>query len=120
VANLIDLAGVRFEDIEVIDSPTDGIKFTSINGRVLRDAAFDRIRIVNPGTAGAGHGVVEAQDAVGSARISNVAVVNPKTTGWQDNAPAFELIRGAGNSGVEGNKQSSANRPAARRASVDQ
>ncbi|MEA2711596.1 MAG: hypothetical protein QOF78_4197 [Phycisphaerales bacterium] len=118
VANLIDLAGLRFEDIEVIDSPTDGIKFTSIKGRVLRDAAFDRIRIVNPGTAGAGHGVVEAQDAMGSATISNVAVLNPKTSGWQDNAPGFELIRGAGNSGVEGNKQSNVNRPAARRATV--
>jgi hypothetical protein len=115
VANLIDLAGLRFEDIEVVDSPTDGIKFTSIKGRVLRDAAFDRIRIVNPGTGGAGHGVVEAQDAVGSVSISNVAVLNPKTAGWQDNAPGFELIRGAGNSGVEGNNQSSANRPAARR-----
>jgi hypothetical protein len=113
VANLIDLAGVRFEEIEVIDSPTDGIKFTSMNGHVLRDAAFDRVRIVNPGAAGAGHGIVEAQGALGSATISNVAVVNPKTGGWQDNADGFELIRGAGNSGVEESRQSSAHRPAA-------
>jgi hypothetical protein len=119
VANLVDLAGVRFEDIEVIDSPTDGIKFTSMKERVLRDAAFDRIRIVNPGIAGVGHGIVEAQGAVGSATISNVAVLNPKTTGWQDNAPGFELISGAGNSGVDGNNQSRAHPPAARRTSAD-
>lgn len=120
VANLIDLAGVRFEDIEVIDSPTDGIKFISMKGHALSDAAFDRIRIVNPGTGGAGHGVVEAKDAVGTASISNVAVLNPKTTGWQDNAPDFELIRGPGNSGFEEDKQSSANRRTARRASVEE
>src|SRR5439155_14641253 len=44
VANLSDLAGVRFEDIQVIDSPRDGIKFTSMKEHVLRDAVFDRIR----------------------------------------------------------------------------
>jgi hypothetical protein len=110
VANLVDLAGVRFEDIEVIDSPTDGIKFTSINGRALREATFDRIRIVNPGTAGAGHGIVAAPGAVGSATVSNVTVVQAKSGGWQDNSPAFELIRGAGNTGLENenNRQSNA------------
>jgi hypothetical protein len=119
VANLIDLAGVRFEEIEVIDPPTDGIKFTSMKDHVLRDAKFDRIRIVNPGTAGAGHGIVEAPGAAGSATVSNVTVLNPKTNGWQDNAPGFELIRGAGNTGIEQDKQA-ANRSAARAASAEQ
>jgi hypothetical protein len=108
VANLIDLAGLRFQDIEVIDSPTDGIKFTSMKGHVLSDATFDRIRIVNPGTAGAGHGIVEAKGAMGSASISHVTVLNPKATGWLDEAPGFELIKGDGNTGIEGDKQAGA------------
>ena len=35
-ANLIDLAGLRFEDIDVADSPADGIKFTSIKRSARR------------------------------------------------------------------------------------
>ena len=78
-------------------------------------ASFDRIRIVNPGMAGAGHGIVEAKGAVGSATMSNVTVINPKTTGWQDDAPAFEVVQGEGNSGVADSKQPSAGQPAAAR-----
>ncbi len=105
IANLIDLAGLRFEDINVIDSPTDGIKFTSINGRVLSDATFNRIRIVNPGISGAGCGIVAARGAVGSATLTNVTVLHPKTAVCQDNASAFKLIRDAGNSAVEDEQQ---------------
>lgn len=118
VTNLTDLAGLRFEDIEVIDSPTDGIKFTSISGRVLSDATFDRIHIVDPGMSGAGCGIVAAHGAVGSATITNVTVLNPKTTGCRNNASAFDLIQGAGNSGVEDSEPSGADYSVARRASV--
>ena len=100
VANLIDLAGLRFEDIEVIDSATDGIKFNSMNKHALRDASFERIRIVNPGTAGVGRGIAAGNSAVGSATITNVSVVNPKTRGLPTNAPDFRLIQGGGNSGL--------------------
>ncbi|HEY1921274.1 MAG TPA: glycosyl hydrolase family 28-related protein [Tepidisphaeraceae bacterium] len=118
MTNLADLAGLRFDDIEVIDSPRDGIKFNSIKDRILGDTAFDQIHIVNAGLAGSGSGIVEAKSAVGSATISNVSVINPKTVGWQNNDSAFNLIRGAGNSGVDDKDQSSADLAAARRASV--
>jgi hypothetical protein len=119
VANLVDLAGLRFEDVDVIDSPTDGIKFTSINGRILSDTTFNRIRIVNPGVSGIGSGIVEAKEAVGSATLSNVTVINPKTKAYQNNAAAFNLIQSAGDSGI-GNReqQSSADLAAARHISV--
>ncbi len=118
MTNLADLVGVHFEDIEVIDSPTDGIKFASIKGRPLGDATFDRIQIVNPGIGGAGCGIVQAKGAVGSATITNVTVVNPMTIGFQNNSSAFNLIRGAGNAGVENKDQSSTDLTAARHASV--
>jgi hypothetical protein len=119
VSNLVNLAGLRFEDIDVLDSPTDGIKFISLRGSALSDAAFNRIRIVNPGVGGAGCGVVEAHGAVGSASISNLSVINPKTKAFQNNATAFNLIRGEGNSGaVNREQQSSADFAAARHNSV--
>jgi hypothetical protein len=118
MTNLLDLQGLRFQDIDVTDSPRDGIKFNCIKGRRLSDATFDRIRIANPGVAGAGCGIVEAKGAVGSATISNVTVINPKTSGCQNDASAFNLIRGAGNLGVENREQSSADHPDARHASV--
>jgi len=118
MTNLADLVAVHFEDIEVIDSPTDGIKFASIKGRPLGDATFDRIQIVNPGIGGAGCGIVQAKGAVGSATITNVTVVNPMTIGFQNNSSAFNLIRGAGNAGVENKDQSSTDLTAARHASV--
>jgi Pectate lyase superfamily protein len=120
VANLVDLAGLRFEDIDVIDSPTDGIKFTSMNGRVLSDTAFNRIRIVNPGRSGAGSGIVEAKGAAGSATISNVTIVNPRTGGFQNNDSAFNLIGGVGNAGVAVKEQSGTDVAAVRRISVGQ
>jgi hypothetical protein len=85
---------------------------------VVGDTTFDQVRIVNAGLAGAGSGVVAAKGAVGSATFNNVAVVNPKTMGWQDNAPEFNLIRGEDNSGSKENQQSSADGSDARRASV--
>lgn len=115
VANLVDLAGLRFEDIDVLDSPRDGIKFTSMKGHTLSDTTFDRVRIVNPGIAGAGCGIVAANGAVGSATISNVTVVNPKTNGYQGDASAFKLIEGAGNSGLTKKETPSADVAAARR-----
>jgi hypothetical protein len=120
VANLVDLAGLRFEDIDVIDSPTDGIKFTSMNGRVLSDATFDRIRIVNAGMCGAGCGIVEAKGAAGSATIRDVTIVNPRTSGFQNNASAFNLIRGGGNVGVEMKERSGTDVATVRRISVGQ
>jgi hypothetical protein len=102
VANLVDLSGLRFENVEVIESPTDGIKFTSMNAHALRDAAFERIRIVNPGIGGTGCGIVEAPGAAGSATLSNVSVIHPKTKAWNDDSATFELIQGSGNSGVSG------------------
>ena len=101
VANLVDLSGLRFEDIDVIDSPTDGIKFTSMKSHVLGDTVFDRVRIVNPGIGGAGCGIVAAVGAVGSATIRNVSVVNPKTVGCQTDSAGFNLVHGDGNSGLE-------------------
>jgi hypothetical protein len=120
MTNLRDLSGLRFGDIDVIDSPTDGIKFNCIKGRELSDARFDGIRIVNPGVSGAGCGIVEAHGAVGSAIINNVTVVNPKTAGFNNNASAFNLIQGAGNSGLENRVQSGAEDSVARHASVGQ
>lgn len=96
VANLIDLVGLRFQNIDVIDSPTDGIKFVSMKGHQLRNATFDRIRVVGP----AGHGIVEAQGSAGSATLTNVSVTNAKSAGWRDESKAFELVQGEGNSGI--------------------
>ena len=107
VANRIDLVGVRFEDIDVISSATDGIRFSSMNQHALRDATFDRIRVVDPGMSGQGHGVAEAVGAVGSAVLNDVSILNPRTTGWQDDAPAFKLIRGRRVIGLENGKVSS-------------
>ena len=99
VANLVDLAGLRFRDIDMFNSATDGIKFTSSNGRSLNDTTFDRITVENPGRNGTGYGIVEQSGAVGSATMSNTTVVNPSTAGWLDNSGSFNLIRGTGNSG---------------------
>lgn len=116
--NLIDLVGVHFEDIQVIDSVTDGIKFTSINGRALREATFDRIRIAGAGIAGAGYGIAESHGAVGSATLNQVTVAGAKTAGCQKGAPGFHLIQGAGNSGLEESAQATAENSASRRAAV--
>ena len=113
-ANLIDLAGLRFDDIDVIDSPSDGIKFTSINGRALSDTSFNRIQIANPGLTGNGCGIVVASGAVGSASLSEVSVVNPKTAAVQNQAAAFNLIKGEGNNvDAAGSKEASGAIPVA-------
>src|SRR5205085_2194095 len=93
----VDLKGLAFEDIEVVESPTDGIKFTSMKGHAVGDARFDRVRIVRPG----GHGIVEADGATGTATITNVTVEGGRGGGVRDDAPAFKLVRGSGNVGVD-------------------
>lgn len=103
VADLTDLQGLRFQDIQVINSATDGIRFTSMHGHALRDTSFDRIRIISPGMAGAGCGIAEAPGAVGSATISNITVQNPRTPASQQTAPEFKLVQGKGNPGAEVN-----------------
>jgi len=118
MTNLLELTGVHFEDVNVFDSTTDGIKFQSIAGRALGDATFNQVRIVNPGVAGAGSGIVAAHGAVGLATITNVTVVNPKTNSYENDAPGFNLVRGGGNEGVEDNRASDADYSAGRRASV--
>ena len=99
VANLVNLSGLRFQDIDVVDSATDGIKFTSYNGKVLSDTTFDWITIARPGRSGSGYGIVEAAGSVGGATISNTAVVNPRNGGLLDSSSLFDLTRGPGNSG---------------------
>lgn len=101
MTNLRELAGLRFENINCEDSPTDGIKFACVTGKAISDTRFDHVRIVNPGVSGNGSGIVEARGAVGSATISDVTVVHPKTSGWEKNASAFNLIRGSGNTGLD-------------------
>jgi hypothetical protein len=101
VTDRIDLVGLRFEDIEINDSATDGIKFISLKGHFLTDATFNHIRIVNPGLSGTGCGIVAARGAAGSATLSDITILHPKTIGWQNNASAFDLIRGSGNVGVD-------------------
>lgn len=113
VANLRDLAGLRFEKIESIDSPTDGIKFISVNHHALSDTSFDRVRIINAGIGGAGHGVLASADAVGSATLDGVTVQNPKTKAWASQSPGFKLIFGKGNAGLEDHSTSSAGKSAA-------
>lgn len=97
MTNLRDLKGLRFDHIQCVDSPTDGIKFTSVAERAISDVAFDHIRIVHPGISGTGSGVAEAADATGSATFSNIIIDHPKTRAWENKATAFRLIRKSGN-----------------------
>ena len=92
VADRVDLRGLRVADVEVIDSGRDGVRFTSINGRALGDATFDRVRIVNAGAGGAGYGVSVAKGAVGSATLRGVEIVDAKSGRIRQESPAFELI----------------------------
>jgi hypothetical protein len=101
MTNLLDLSGLRFEDINVIDSPTDGIKFTCVKGLPVGDAAFNKVRITNAGVSGRGCGVLISPGAAGSATLTNVTVVNPKSGGYSGGSASFNLIRGPGNAGVE-------------------
>ena len=61
-----------------------------------------------------------APGATGSATISHVAIVHPRTAGFRSNSSAFNLIAGAGNSGLEENEPPGADDSAARRASTAQ
>ena len=101
MTNLRELPGVRFEDIDVMDSPTDGIKFTCVKGLAVDRAAFDQVRIVNAGVSGQGYGIMVSQGATGSATLTNVTVVGPRASSYRDGASSFNLIRGLGNAGVE-------------------
>jgi Pectate lyase superfamily protein len=108
MTNLRDLAGVHFEDIEAIDSPTDGIKFTSVTGKAISDTTFNHIRIVNAGISGRGYGVITDLNAVGSATMTDVAVLHSRTGTWQDNAAAFRLIKDSGHSTTDSHVTSGA------------
>lgn len=100
-ANRLDLSGLRFDNIDVLDSPRDGIKFTSIDGRALSDTAFNRIRIVNTGLAGEGCGILVPSDAVGSAVLTNVSIVNARSATIRNKSPRFKLTNGNGEANVE-------------------
>jgi len=120
IANRIGVGGLRFQDVDISDSPRDGVKFTSLNGNAASEAAFDQLRIVNPGLSGQGCGITEAPGAAGSATISHMTIVHPKTAGFKSTSSAFNLIVGVGNSGLEETELPGADDSAARRASAGQ
>jgi hypothetical protein len=91
VANRIDLVGLRFDDIEVIDSPNDAVRFMSVGGRALRDTSMSRIRITNAGTSGKGYGIASADDAVGSVRLQEVSVENAASGALRNVSPTFTI-----------------------------
>lgn len=96
VADGHELPGVRFEDVDVIGSPNDGVKFTSIRAGVLRDAVLESIRIVDTG----GAGIASGPGALGSAKASEVSVTNAKAGGWRGDGKKFVFTQGEGNSGL--------------------
>lgn len=102
VANRLDIAGLQFERIEVLDSPNDAVRFMSVHGRALRDAALTNIKIERAGFAGAGYGVVAADDAVGSVRLSQVTVQEAASGPFRNVSPHFEVEWGADTSGLTG------------------
>lgn len=101
VTDLTDLSGLRFSDIAVTNSATDGIRFISLKGHALSDTAFKRVEIVNSGLSGAGYGVVAAADAVGSATLNDVNVRNARNGGFKNLSARFTMIREPGNSGTK-------------------
>ncbi len=96
VANRIDITRLRFEDIEVIDSPNDAIRFMSVSGGAIRESTLARIRIQNAGTAGAGYGIVSADDAVGSIALSDITVQNAKSGSFRNVSSRFVVSMGDG------------------------
>lgn len=112
-ANLLNLAGLRFNHIEVIDSPRDGIKFTSVNGHALSNTTFDQIQIKNAGLAGEGCGILVPKGAVGSATLNGVHIINAKTAAVRNHSKKFTLIENKDNTGMSGNEQASGANPAA-------
>jgi Pectate lyase superfamily protein len=94
MTNLRTLTGVRFQDINVLDSPTDGIKFTCVKGLPVNDIAFDRVRIVNPGLSGTGYGIYADAGAAGSAAMTDVSIANAQGVDIKNAAPAtFNFVR---------------------------
>jgi hypothetical protein len=94
MTNLRTLSGVRFEDINVLDSPTDGIKFTCVKGLPVNDIAFNRVHIVNPGLSGSGYGIYANAGAAGSAAITDVSIANAQGVDIKNAAPAtFNFVR---------------------------
>jgi hypothetical protein len=114
MTNLVPLAGLRFGEIDVIDSPTDGIKFNCIKGLAISDVAFDQIRIQHPGVGGAGCGIVATRGTVGTASLRNVSVTSPATAECQNNAAAFNLVKTTGDDGPQNQGQPGADFAAAR------
>lgn len=101
VANKIDLVGLRFADIEIIDSPHDAVRFMSVHGQALREATMDGIHIRTAGLAGSGHGVVSADDAVGEVKLSRVTVQDAKSGAFRNVSPTFDIERGEGTADLE-------------------
>jgi hypothetical protein len=95
MTNLLDLGGVRIENVRAQDCPTDGIKFTCVQGRAIREAAFDHVSIENAGISGTGHGILAARGTVGSATMTDVAVLNAKDGECRNDSSAFRIVRGA-------------------------
>ncbi len=88
MTNLRSLSGVRFQDIDVLDSPTDGIKFTCVKCLPINDITFDRVRIINPGLSGVGYGVLADAGAVGSAAMVDVSIAGAQSVNIKNAAPA--------------------------------
>jgi hypothetical protein len=114
MTNLLPLAGLRFEDIDIIDSPTDGIKFNCIKGLAISDVAFDQIRVQHPGMAGAGCGIVATRGTVGAASISHLSVVDPATAERRNDATDFKLLTTSGDDASQDRHQPGADIAAAR------
>ena len=98
-ANQLNLAGLRFSDIDVLDSPHDGIKFTSIQDHALSDTAFKHIRIDGCGLAGKGVGVLAAAGAVGSASFDQLIITRPRTAAILNRSSKFKIIEDDGAAG---------------------
>jgi hypothetical protein len=94
MTNLRALIGVRFQNIDVLDSPTDGIKFTCVKGLPVNDISFDHVRIVNPGLSGTGYGIFAQAGAAGSVEMSDVSIANAPQVEIKNAAPGrFSFVR---------------------------
>lgn len=101
VANKRDLVGIRFTNNDIVDSPNDAVRFMSVFGGALREAGIDGIRIRNAGIAGAGHGIVSADDAVGAVSIRDVVIEGAKSGGFRNVAASFDVTKGEHTSALE-------------------
>lgn len=101
-ANRLDLPGLRFQDVDVLDSPHDAIKFTSIGGHAVENALFDRVRMMNYGLAGTGYGIDVPKNAVGSATLIHVSVSGVGLAPLHHGSSAFKLTLGEGSLGIAG------------------